>query len=246
MIPFRWRTHSLWLRWLAALTPKDSTRIEVRVSSTHNGRDKLFSLQGSLTTPKCNPAVTWIIFPDTIPISLNQIAKFRTLSNGIEGLLLVDNFRHLQPIGNRKVFLRSVASRSTSLEKVLMSEPHEDSNDEDPSFWYFNWSAKRIHNPIKNIRRTIYSVNFTRCQFMFHSPVALSVAGENVLHEYLNMNNLERSLTLNKRLSWTANSRAMIYIYLCSCAAPYFSHLMCDVRAKAASLSGFKLDSNIS
>lgn len=159
MIPFRWRTHSLWLRWLAALTPKDSTRIEVRVSSTHNGRDKLFSLQGSLTTPKCNPAVTWIIFPDTIPISLNQIAKFRTLSNGIEGLLLVDNFRHLQPIGNRKVFLRSVASRSTSLEKVLISEPHEDSNDEDPSFWYFNWSAKRIHNPIKNIRRTIYTMS---------------------------------------------------------------------------------------
>lgn len=98
-----------------------------------------FMFQGSLTTPKCNPAVTWVLFPDTIPISLHQISKFRSLSNGIEGLLLVDNYRHLQPIGNRKIFLRSVSSRTTKLEKFTMSKHNtNESDDEDPSDWYYN------------------------------------------------------------------------------------------------------------
>lgn len=96
---------------------------------------------GSLTTPKCNPAVTWVLFPDTIPISLHQMGKFRSLSNGIEGLLLVDNYRHLQPIGNRKVFLRSVTSRFTLLEK-LSNDGFDDENSsdaEDPREWYYKW-----------------------------------------------------------------------------------------------------------
>lgn len=66
------------------------------------------------------------------------------MSNGIEGLLLVDNFRHLQPIGNRKIFLRSVTSRFTKLEKLMANE-HDESDDsddeedeEDPSEWYYN------------------------------------------------------------------------------------------------------------
>ncbi|CRK86501.1 CLUMA_CG000153, isoform A, partial [Clunio marinus] len=99
---------------------------------------RFYTYRGSLTTPKCNPAVTWIVFPDTIPISLNQMARFRSLSNGIEGLLLLDNYRHLQPIGNRKIFLRSVKSRFAKLENLtaLESSNIDDSNldDTDPSF----------------------------------------------------------------------------------------------------------------
>lgn len=96
-------------------------------------------IKGSLTTPKCHPAVTWIIFPDTLAISLNQMTKFRSLSNGIEGLLLVDNFRHLQPIGNRKVFLRSMPTRFTLLEKLVIDDGSDaNADDEDPSFWYYN------------------------------------------------------------------------------------------------------------
>lgn len=68
------------------------------------------------------------------------MAKFRLMSNGIEGLLLVDNFRHLQPIGNRKIFLRSVTTRFTKLEKLLKSSEYnqKDSDEEDPSDWYYN------------------------------------------------------------------------------------------------------------
>lgn len=102
-------------------------------------------LLDSLTTPKCNEAVTWIIFPDTIPISLNQMAKFRSLSNGIEGLLLVDNYRHLQPVGNRKVFVRSVSSRFLMLDK--MQNENEDDEDDPDSIWFYNshrWTSKII------------------------------------------------------------------------------------------------------
>lgn len=99
---------------------------------------------GSLTTPKCNEAVTWIIFPDTIPISLSQMAKFRSLSNLIEGLLLVDNYRHLQPVGNRKVFIRSVSSRFLMLDKIQTES--EEEGDDPNSIWYYNWASKIYYN----------------------------------------------------------------------------------------------------
>lgn len=98
----------------------------------------MFIIVGSLTTPKCNEAVTWMIFPDTIPISLNQMAKFRSLSNGIEGLLLADNYRHLQPIGNRKIFVRSVSSRIMALDKLLIVVDEEASEESLHSEWYYN------------------------------------------------------------------------------------------------------------
>lgn len=115
----------------------------VREAMSHSSKKLHFSacFSGSLTTPKCNPAVTWVLFPDTIPISLHQMGKFRSLSNGIEGLLLVDNFRHVQPIGRRKVFLRSVTSRFTLLEKLSNDaiDDENSSDDEDPREWYYKW-----------------------------------------------------------------------------------------------------------
>lgn len=99
-------------------------------NETHDAK-----LLGSLTTPKCNEAVTWIIFPDTIPISLHQMGKFRSLSNGIEGLLLVDNYRHLQPIGNRKIFIRSVSSRFLMLDKMQYESDEEEDFD---SMWFYD------------------------------------------------------------------------------------------------------------
>jgi len=63
-------------------------------------------LAGSLTTPPCSEAVTWILFPDPIPISPKQISRFRQLSDTQDGAL-VDNFRTLQPVGNRRIFART-------------------------------------------------------------------------------------------------------------------------------------------
>ena len=35
--------------------------------------DIFYTYKGSLTTPPCNEAVTWIIFPTTVPISFKQV-----------------------------------------------------------------------------------------------------------------------------------------------------------------------------
>lgn len=80
--------------------------------------DKFYTYKGSLTTPPCSEAVTWILFPDPLTVSIHQMAKFRKLSNGIEGSVLVDNYRSLQPIGNRRVFVRKVNPWNTELKKI--------------------------------------------------------------------------------------------------------------------------------
>uniref|UniRef100_U5ESR7 Carbonic anhydrase n=1 Tax=Corethrella appendiculata TaxID=1370023 RepID=U5ESR7_9DIPT len=78
--------------------------------------DKFYTYKGSLTTPPCSEAVTWILFPDTLSVSVSQMHKFRQLSNGIEGSILVDNFRALQPLGNRRIFLRKVNAFNTKID----------------------------------------------------------------------------------------------------------------------------------
>ncbi|XP_015584685.1 carbonic anhydrase 9 [Cephus cinctus] len=77
---------------LASLMPRDT--------------EIFYTYRGSLTTPPCSEAVTWILFPTTVPISFRQMNKFRMLSNGEE--VLADNFRRLQDIGNRKVYVRRI------------------------------------------------------------------------------------------------------------------------------------------
>ncbi|XP_076761422.1 putative carbonic anhydrase 3 [Xylocopa sonorina] len=69
-----------------------------------------YTYKGSLTTPPCSEVVTWIIFPTPVPISFNQLNTFRVLSNG--GKKLADNYRKLQTIGHRKVYVRRLSLSS--------------------------------------------------------------------------------------------------------------------------------------
>ncbi|XP_003703583.1 carbonic anhydrase 2 isoform X2 [Megachile rotundata] len=73
-----------------------------------NNIDVFYTYKGSLTTPPCNEVVTWIIFPTPVPISFGQLNQFRSLSNGED--TLADNFRRLQDIGLRKVYVRRLNS----------------------------------------------------------------------------------------------------------------------------------------
>ncbi|XP_055385120.1 carbonic anhydrase 2-like [Condylostylus longicornis] len=75
--------------------------------------NRFYTYRGSLTTPPCSEAVTWVLFPDPIPISTSQISKFRHLHSSLEGSVLVDNFRSVQPIGNRRIFLRKINIKNT-------------------------------------------------------------------------------------------------------------------------------------
>ncbi|XP_053986725.1 carbonic anhydrase 2-like isoform X1 [Hylaeus volcanicus] len=70
--------------------------------------DVFYTYKGSLTTPPCNEVVTWIIFPTPVLISFNQLNMFRRLSDGED--VLADNYRKLQNIGFRKVYVRRLNS----------------------------------------------------------------------------------------------------------------------------------------
>ncbi|XP_032680730.1 carbonic anhydrase 9-like [Odontomachus brunneus] len=70
--------------------------------------DIFYTYKGSLTTPPCSEAVTWIIFATPVSISFRQINIFRILSSGKK--TLEDNFRHQQGIGLRKIYIRRMHS----------------------------------------------------------------------------------------------------------------------------------------
>ncbi|XP_045674900.1 carbonic anhydrase 5A, mitochondrial isoform X1 [Phyllostomus hastatus] len=61
---------------------------------------------GSLTTPPLTESVTWIILKKPIEVAVSQLAEFRTLlfsALGEEERVMVNNYRPLQPLMNRKV-----------------------------------------------------------------------------------------------------------------------------------------------
>ncbi|XP_062917862.1 carbonic anhydrase 13-like [Mobula hypostoma] len=58
---------------------------------------------GSLTTPPLYESVIWIVLKEPIPISKEQMAKFRTLQFTGPDDLMQSNFRPPQPLNNRVV-----------------------------------------------------------------------------------------------------------------------------------------------
>ncbi|CAD6992502.1 unnamed protein product [Ceratitis capitata] len=69
-------------------------------------RDNFYTYQGSLTTPPCSQAVTWIVYPEVIPIPLFQLQNFWFVRDD-RGRKLLNNFRPVQPLGAREVYHRS-------------------------------------------------------------------------------------------------------------------------------------------
>lgn len=77
----------------------------------------LCAFPGSLTTPPCHESVTWVLFPDTLPVTNSQMFKFRQLENSRDSVL-TDNYRALQPLNHRIVYLRKVHTRRTPMKDV--------------------------------------------------------------------------------------------------------------------------------
>lgn len=74
-------------------------------------RLKFYRYAGSLTTPGCNEIVTWTVFDSPISISEKQISKLRDLQT--ENGKMVDNYRPVQKLGSRTVYVYSSASHVT-------------------------------------------------------------------------------------------------------------------------------------
>uniref|UniRef100_A0A1I8QBL4 Alpha-carbonic anhydrase domain-containing protein n=1 Tax=Stomoxys calcitrans TaxID=35570 RepID=A0A1I8QBL4_STOCA len=86
-----------------------STKIpNFQLSALYGGIDSytkrvFYTYHGSLTTPPCAEAATWIIFPKHHSVQRDQVEPFRRLLDE-QGEYIVNNFRHLQGINGRKVY----------------------------------------------------------------------------------------------------------------------------------------------
>ncbi|XP_046982594.1 carbonic anhydrase-like [Schistocerca americana] len=90
--------------------PGDSSPLHISFSLSSlltADMDAFYTYRGSLTTPPCSESVTWVIFPDALPISFSQIKKFRRIYSSGEDRM-VNNFRVLQPLNSRNVFVRKL------------------------------------------------------------------------------------------------------------------------------------------
>jgi carbonic anhydrase len=63
---------------------------------------KVFHYRGSLTTPECNEQVDWYVFDRPAPISMEDVAAFRTILDG-EGNPLQENHRPVQNLNRRSI-----------------------------------------------------------------------------------------------------------------------------------------------
>ncbi|XP_075148350.1 carbonic anhydrase 7 [Haematobia irritans] len=79
--------------------------------------------EGSLTTPSCNEAVTWIVLAETFPIAIDQVDAFKTLEYE-NGKTLANNYRNIQKTNNRAIIIASndefSGSGSASLSTLSM------------------------------------------------------------------------------------------------------------------------------
>ncbi|KAL7729856.1 hypothetical protein ACLKA6_014710 [Drosophila palustris] len=66
--------------------------------------DTYFTYAGSLTTPTCAEAVTWIVLTETFPVTLDQVNEFKEIEYD-KGKQLHNNYREIQSENNRAVVL---------------------------------------------------------------------------------------------------------------------------------------------
>ncbi|XP_033747437.1 carbonic anhydrase-like [Pecten maximus] len=104
------------------LTYKDTnTAVAVDIGALLPKRiNRFYRYRGSLTTPPCFESVTWTMFEEKIFLSRQQLAKFRSVSEGAIGHSdpLVDNYRPVKALNGRKVL------RNFRLEEEINSASH--------------------------------------------------------------------------------------------------------------------------
>ncbi|XP_045468074.1 putative carbonic anhydrase 3 isoform X2 [Harmonia axyridis] len=80
---------------------------------------------GSLTTPNCTEGIVWTIFTNTIPISESQVKIFHSLKTE-EHKELTKNYRPLQKLNGRKVYLKVSPIHKSSRASSLLNAINRD------------------------------------------------------------------------------------------------------------------------
>lgn len=83
-----------------------------------NPNDEYFNYEGSLTTPDCAENIEWIVYKDTLPITLDQVKAFKTIEEK-DGDKVENNYRYIQKSHRRYITW------------VRDEEDHHDDDDDD-------------------------------------------------------------------------------------------------------------------
>ncbi|XP_069768287.1 carbonic anhydrase 4a [Narcine bancroftii] len=75
---------------------------------------KYYRYEGSLTTPHCNEAIIWTVFAEPIYLSKTQISEFPRRLFFNESKHMVSNFRPVQNLNGRKVYVSDSAVMSSN------------------------------------------------------------------------------------------------------------------------------------
>lgn len=79
-------------------------------------RSSYFRYEGSLTTPGCYESVVWTVWTSSLPISIEQVERFKTLKSD-KGQILTHNFRSVKPLGARAlVYVSGDKEKSAAIE----------------------------------------------------------------------------------------------------------------------------------
>ncbi|EEQ99075.1 Carbonic anhydrase, putative [Perkinsus marinus ATCC 50983] len=69
-----------------------------------DARTKLFSYDGSLTTPTCDENLLWYVAKTTMTVSKNQMEALRSIV-GPNGDIIAPNYRDVQPLNGRSIYV---------------------------------------------------------------------------------------------------------------------------------------------
>lgn len=102
-------THNLFVEHLKYVIEPSSSKILTNYKDLFTIKDlinnvngKFYSYKGSLTTPNCNEAVTWIIMNRTLRILPEEVDEFRNVKDH-RGIPITNNCRPLQDLNNRRI-----------------------------------------------------------------------------------------------------------------------------------------------
>lgn len=84
--------------------------------------DKFYSFDGSLTTPPCSPVTLWVVFDTVKKISKLKMGHFGHILD-IHGAEVTHNYRDLQDLKGRNVYVYTLNKRTNSFGIVRNSIP---------------------------------------------------------------------------------------------------------------------------
>lgn len=83
---------------------EEFVQIEEQLDFTEFFRGRrLFSYEGSLTTPNCNQQVQWFVYKLPVTVASRDLEAFRTSLQGEGGEVLYENWRPVQALSSRKI-----------------------------------------------------------------------------------------------------------------------------------------------